>query len=102
MAQQAPEMHDDNEGIDAPWSRGTQRTYVGGDLNFSPDFYDGLSHVSITPLALRELHRRTAGREETSAVPHERPRDLTRFARRGGPDLCHLRNVSQAATLQPD
>ena len=78
-------------------------------------FWDTLSQVWLTPRALREFDRRNAVREReqtyTTAVglwPCNRSpidisqltatslKNLKRFARRGGPSLTDLRNVSRA------
>ncbi|KAI1196243.1 hypothetical protein F5X97DRAFT_334767 [Nemania serpens] len=60
--------------------------------NFPPQFWDRLSKVWLTPRALRELDRRN------NKQPRRKPKTpdvytttLVRFARRGGPDLCHIR-----------
>ena len=64
--------------------------------NFSPKFWDTLSKVWLTPRALRELDRRNNLQPlapEPSAPASAFSMDLGRFARRGGPDLRHLRGV---------
>jgi hypothetical protein len=63
--------------------------------NFSPQFWDSLSRVPLTARALRELDRRNNIQPPPKL---EGPRklhsgNLARFARRGGPDLRHLRGV---------
>ena len=64
--------------------------------NFPPKFWDNLSKVSATPRALRELDRRKNARlVRKPPAPAVHPTDLERFARRGGPDLRHLRGVSR-------
>lgn len=68
-------------------------------FNFPPGFYDDLSKVWLTKLALREIDRPN---EERSSVDKPKspvglaPTDVARFARHGGPDLRHLRGVSLA------
>ncbi|KAK4449822.1 hypothetical protein QBC34DRAFT_83452 [Podospora aff. communis PSN243] len=64
--------------------------------NFAPEFWDNLSKVWLTPRALREIDRRN------DALPPPKPpapavytKDLARFARRGGPDLRHLRGYPE-------
>lgn len=64
--------------------------------NFPPHFWDSLSKVWLTPRALRELDRRNDAKPPAtnSAAPISvTPTPLARFARRGGPDLGHLRGV---------
>lgn len=64
--------------------------------NFPPEFWDSLSKVSATHRALRELDRRNNARPAPKPpLPAVHPTDLERFARRGGPDLRHLRGVSR-------
>ncbi|PHH92805.1 hypothetical protein CDD83_4964 [Cordyceps sp. RAO-2017] len=62
---------------------------------FPPAFWDGLSKVSLTSLALRELDRRNKVLQHRPATPGTSssflPKDVVRFARQGGPDLRHLR-----------
>ncbi|KAI1271437.1 hypothetical protein F5Y07DRAFT_404413 [Xylaria sp. FL0933] len=65
--------------------------------NFSPEFWDNLSKVWLTPRALRELDRRNSIRPATEPTTSEDiySKDLTRFARHGGPDLRHLRGCPE-------
>ncbi|KAJ2982472.1 hypothetical protein NQ176_g1360 [Zarea fungicola] len=66
--------------------------------NFPPEFWDNLSKIWLTPRALREVDRRNNAQPTTtiSAVPISiRPTNLARFARRGGPDLRHLRGCPE-------
>lgn len=93
----AQEWQDDSDHAEPQWSY-AERIYIGAEQNFSAEFYDGLSQVAITSIALKELDRRTAGRRETPSRPERRPDDLKRFCRHGGPDLCHIRNVSHAGS----
>lgn len=62
------------------------------ESNFSPVFWDNLSKIWLTPCALRELNRRNSA-YTLPILPEVYPTDLARFARHGGPDLCHLRGV---------
>ena len=65
------------------------------DYSVSPTFWDNLSKVWLTKRALRELDRRNNKRPvQTYPTPEICLTDLARFARRGGPDLGHLRGVS--------
>ncbi|KAI0426085.1 hypothetical protein F5Y09DRAFT_76522 [Xylaria sp. FL1042] len=65
--------------------------------NFSPEFWDNLSKVWLTPRALRELDRRNSIRPATEPTTSEdiHSKDLARFARHGGPDLRHLRGCPE-------
>ncbi|CAJ2508694.1 Uu.00g137200.m01.CDS01 [Anthostomella pinea] len=65
--------------------------------NFSPEFWDNLSKVWLTPRALRELDRRNSIRPPMTTVTPEEvySKDLARFARHGGPDLRHLRGCPE-------
>jgi hypothetical protein len=66
--------------------------------NFAPEFWDNLSKVCLTPRALRELDRRQNNQPAPKVTtPDVDPVDLGRFARRGGPDLQHLRGVCRLA-----
>ncbi|CVL09325.1 uncharacterized protein FMAN_15489 [Fusarium mangiferae] len=72
--------------------------------NYPPEFYDGLSKISLTHLALEELDRRNRSCRSRSSSPTRPgartfsgsicPRDLAQFAEDGGPDLRDLRGVS--------
>ncbi|KAI5917726.1 hypothetical protein F4810DRAFT_704704 [Camillea tinctor] len=72
--------------------------------NYPPRYYDNLSKVWLTRLALRELDRRNsiAPQSKPSVRAGEYSRDLAEFARRGGPDLCHLRGVISANITAKD
>ncbi|OAR00666.1 hypothetical protein LLEC1_07337, partial [Akanthomyces lecanii] len=76
--------------------------------NFPPQFWDNLSKVWLTPRALREKDRRNGGqpRVATSTTPVTvTPTTLARFARRGGPDLRHLRGYPESkhtVRMSPD
>jgi hypothetical protein len=61
--------------------------------NFPPGFYDNLSKVWLTRLALRELDRRNNVEPKPFVPANEYSTDLARFARHGGTDLHHLRGV---------
>ncbi|KAK0613157.1 hypothetical protein B0T17DRAFT_477589, partial [Bombardia bombarda] len=64
--------------------------------NFAPEFWDNLSKVWLTPRALRELDRRNDARPAPKPpAPAVYTTDLARFARRGGPDLHHLRGYPE-------
>ncbi|KAI0096279.1 hypothetical protein GGR51DRAFT_543860 [Nemania sp. FL0031] len=69
--------------------------------NYPPEFWDNLSKVSLSRLALRELDRRNGIRLATNPKIEEDvySEDLARFARHGGPDLRHLRGFAE---LQPN
>lgn len=62
-------------------------------------FYDCLSRVHLTAQALRELDRRNHHKpSRRTAVPQidtakKGDEELVRIAKRGGPNLCHLRGV---------
>ncbi|GJN78606.1 hypothetical protein PLIIFM63780_002115 [Purpureocillium lilacinum] len=61
---------------------------------FAPSFWDNLSKVSLTSLALREIDRRNEERQHSpipAASGEVVSKDIARFARHGGPDLRHLR-----------
>ncbi|KAK5651101.1 hypothetical protein OQA88_13283 [Cercophora sp. LCS_1] len=67
-----------------------------GSSNFAPEFWDNLSKVWLTPRALRELDRRNDARPVPNPpAPAVYTTDLGRFARRGGPDLRHLRGCPE-------
>ena len=64
------------------------------------EYWDSLSKLRLTSNALRELNRRNAllrtkahPNEHVSITREQHPRDITRFARRGGPDLSDIRKV---------
>jgi hypothetical protein len=62
---------------------------------YPPEFYDRLSKIWLTSGALRELNRRNRILHLLASLPRPSapPKDLARFARRGGPDLSNLRGV---------
>ena len=63
---------------------------------FPPAFYDELSEIPITRDILLELDQRNDARANLEKRPTpvgSLPKDLSRFSRRGGPDLQHLRQV---------
>ncbi|KAH7176304.1 hypothetical protein EDB81DRAFT_635061 [Dactylonectria macrodidyma] len=81
-------------------SRPAKKSKSTDEHNFSPAFWDDLSKVWLTPRALRELDRRNNTRPSPEfAAPEVPPTDLTRFARRGGPDLCHLRGCPEPKSV---
>ncbi|KAM3518110.1 hypothetical protein NHJ13051_008429 [Beauveria bassiana] len=66
--------------------------------NFPPKFWDKLSKVWLTPRALREKDRRNGAwppATRCSASSTTTSTTLARFARRGGPDLRHLRGYPE-------
>ncbi|ATY65041.1 hypothetical protein A9K55_005004 [Cordyceps militaris] len=65
--------------------------------NFPPQFWDNLSKVWLTPRALREKDRRNDIQPPAinPAIVRATPTSLSRFARRGGPDLRHLRGYPE-------
>jgi hypothetical protein len=86
----------------------SKKAKLARESNFSPEFWDNLSKVWLTPRALRELDRRNKAQPSPRfAVPELYATKLARFARHGGPDLRHLRGVwflaacdSQQLTVQ--
>ena len=61
-------------------------------------YWDSASRLWLTPSALRELNRRNAllrkkTLPELDIQVKNRPKDITHFARRGGPDLSDIRKV---------
>ncbi|KAM3473738.1 hypothetical protein MY8738_008244 [Beauveria namnaoensis] len=62
--------------------------------NFPPEFWDSLSKVWLTPRALREKDRRNSLRSPAAPII-KTAATLARFARRGGPDLGHLRGYPE-------
>lgn len=62
-----------------------------------PIFWDTLSKVWLTRAALQEIDRRSELHQATKRSPPDLGEkaniDTTYFARHGGPDLSHLRNV---------
>ncbi|KAG8413130.1 hypothetical protein J3459_015773 [Metarhizium acridum] len=80
-----------------------KRAKLGEKSNFSPEFWDNLSKVLLTPRALRELDRRNNAQPlPTFSVPQLYPARLARFARHGGPDLRHLRGYTECETVADD
>ncbi|KAM3429618.1 hypothetical protein MY4824_008140 [Beauveria thailandica] len=66
--------------------------------DFPPQFWDSLSKVWLTPRALREKDRRNGARPPATTSPAPTAftaTTLARFARRGGPDLRHLRGYPE-------
>lgn len=68
----------------------------------SPSFWDTLSKIRLSRSSLREFERRNIGKKiqspytPTTKIEYPTGRSrlrLKRFARRGGPDLSHLRGV---------
>ncbi|EJP67430.1 uncharacterized protein BBA_03210 [Beauveria bassiana ARSEF 2860] len=72
--------------------------------NFPPEFWDSLSKVWLTSRALREKDRRNSLRSPAAPII-KTAATLARFARRGGPDLGHLRGYpepEQTAEMNPN
>lgn len=75
-----------------------------------PEFWDRLSEIPLIRNAVKELDRRTSVRPlvpppPTFAVPIRElatgpTKELSRFARHGGPDLCDLRGCRRASNGQ--
>ncbi|KID95607.1 hypothetical protein MAJ_08466, partial [Metarhizium majus ARSEF 297] len=88
--------------------RPVQKAKATEEDNFSPAFWDNLSKVWLTPRALRELDRRNKANPVatySSASIGLITTNLARFARRGGPDLRHLRGYPEpkyAAKMSSD
>ncbi|KAK2598209.1 hypothetical protein QQS21_005686 [Conoideocrella luteorostrata] len=78
----------------AKWAKSTSP--VCRASNFSPQFWDKLSKIWLTPRALRELNRRNNAklrpRTKSAALIST---TLARFARRGGPNLQHLQGCPE-------
>ncbi|KID93590.1 hypothetical protein MAJ_10453, partial [Metarhizium majus ARSEF 297] len=73
------------------------------ESNFSPEFWDNLSKIWLTPRALRELDRRNKTQPSPRfPVPKLYPTQLARFARHGGPDLRHLRGYTEHDSIAED
>ncbi|ATY62549.1 hypothetical protein A9K55_007579 [Cordyceps militaris] len=92
-----PNTYDSIQGS-LPAKRIKSSSVVGKVSNFPPKFWDNLSKVWLTPRALRELDRRKDAQPRTAisaALITATPTNLARFARRGGPDLCHLRGCPE-------
>uniref|UniRef100_A0A8H7NP27 Uncharacterized protein n=1 Tax=Bionectria ochroleuca TaxID=29856 RepID=A0A8H7NP27_BIOOC len=87
--QRAGDSSEEERPSKKPRSRRERRT----PWNYPPGFYDNLSKVCLTRLAVREVDRRNsiAPQPKPSVPAGEYSSDLARFARHGGPDLCHLR-----------
>ncbi|KAM3435124.1 hypothetical protein NHJ13734_005694 [Beauveria thailandica] len=67
-------------------------------INFPPPFWDNLSKIWLTPRALRELDRRNDAKppaRNSAPFSSVSPTALARFARRGGPDIRHLRGCPE-------
>ncbi|KAK8148182.1 hypothetical protein G3M48_000222 [Beauveria asiatica] len=72
--------------------------------DFPPQFWDSLLKVWLTPRALREKDRRNGARPPATTSPAPTAftaTTLARFARRGGPDLRHLRGGKVMADILP-
>src|SRR6266699_1795274 len=86
---------DDPSQEHPPTKKIKSRRGIQSTSNFSPQFWDDLSRVWLTPRALRELDRRNRIQPPSEPEVHagDCPTDLARFARHGGPDLHHIRTV---------
>lgn len=71
--------------------------------NYSPEFWDALSKITLTRKALAEFERRTteeniervvSSARRTTRLLRSDAKRLREFATKGGPDLSHLRGVS--------
>ncbi|KAL7821013.1 hypothetical protein V8C26DRAFT_426907 [Trichoderma gracile] len=91
--QRAPDCSEEKR----PQKRTKSTRERGTAWNHPPRFYDNLSKVWLTRLALKELDRRNsiAAQSKPSGFAGDYSRDLARFARHGGPDLCHLRGYPE-------
>ncbi|KAH8755069.1 hypothetical protein F5883DRAFT_430835, partial [Diaporthe sp. PMI_573] len=69
--------------------------FIPTNTSRDSDFWDSLTNILLTRGALQALGRRNKNRGPTNTKsPGRAPDlDLDRFARRGGPDLSHLRGV---------
>lgn len=70
----------------------------------SPEIWDNLSHIWLTPSAIHEFDRRTVQlvRPKRKKWPHLKGysvKDPENFARRGGLSLCDLRGVSSSSVF---
>ncbi|KAK1826339.1 hypothetical protein QBC39DRAFT_23048 [Podospora conica] len=88
--------------------RPSKKVRARGSANFAPEFWDSLSKVWLTSRALRELDRRNnltalpgPGPNPPAPAPAVWTADLVRFARQGGPDLCHIRGYPHPTDDRP-
>ncbi|EPE09490.1 hypothetical protein F503_07266 [Ophiostoma piceae UAMH 11346] len=99
MAGQTPNrQHVDHSDTEPP----TNKTKA---WQYPPEFWDRLSKISLTHLAIKEHNRRVRLQQHSSLLPpvlnehfvvHALPsKDLVSFARHGGPDLSDLRGFRQ-------
>ncbi|KAI9899450.1 hypothetical protein N3K66_005911 [Trichothecium roseum] len=72
--------------------RGPRRHYFTHDA----EVWDEAPKIYLTKLALREIDKRNALRKRPMKIVKQKlmTNNLSRFARRGGPDLSHLRGLS--------
>ena len=77
--------------------RGPRRHYFTHDA----EIWDEAPKIYLNKLALREIDRRNAWSKRPMKIVKEKLKtnNLSRFARRGGPDLSHLRGVSLTSLL---
>ncbi|KHN96006.1 uncharacterized protein MAM_06111 [Metarhizium album ARSEF 1941] len=69
-----------------------------------PAFYDDLSKVPLTLNVLLELDRRNdalSNTETRTSSIGPVPKNLSRYSRRGGPDMRHLRDFSSKTRIHP-
>ena len=75
---------------------------------YPPEFWDRLSKVPLAEDALEEFDRQTLEIQpsfpllgRTRSFAPTGAKELARFARHGGPDLCHLRGYSAKSNYRP-
>ena len=68
--------------------------------NRSLGFWNSLDKAHLTRTALSEIDQRNALKPRPPPAVGVAPADIARFARHGGPDLCHLRGVRKAYPCQ--
>lgn len=109
-------LHSESYSLDEPSLRSVKKQKLSPPARSqSPSaFWDNLSRVWLTHNALRELDRRNFQRtisEEEDLLVHppandflhycsaQDLREIKRYARRGGPDLCEIRGVCSETRL---
>jgi hypothetical protein len=88
-----------------PTKRRRRSRSQGTHYRRPPEFWDNLSRLQLTRLALHEFDRRTilptvSKPPELFEVKEIRVKELARFARRGGPNLRDLRGVGSPINLE--
>ncbi|KAI9899448.1 hypothetical protein N3K66_005909 [Trichothecium roseum] len=88
--------HRDHNQTSAPILPGSSKGPPKRLYNHPPALWDGLPVIDLDRLALREIDRRNALRSKKQVIlkPKRKTNDIIRFARRGGPDLSHLRGYA--------